>query len=323
MIPIQINPPDHHRYRKLLDPIFAPREMAAWAEPIAALVNQHIDRFIDRGECVFDEELAVPLPSQVFLTIAGLPLEDLELLLELKDGIIRPGYREGLGPQDTEAIQRIQDETGQRIYAYCQDALDERRAQPREDVLTRLLHADVDGERLTDEEIQDIFFLLLIAGLDTITNSLTLFYARLARDPAHRRELAEHPDRIPNAVEELLRLENPTPGVPRVVVEDGEILGCPVHAGEQVQVNLGAAGTDPDLLPDADQVRFDRDTNAHYAFSGGIHRCLGSHLARQELRVTLREWHRRIPDYELKPGTELVWPPGLRSVQNVQLVWPT
>ena len=128
-------------------------------------------------------------------------------------------------------------------------------------------------------------------------------------------------------MEELLRWETPTPGVPRVATRDGEILGCPVHAGVQIQVDLGAANTDRDFLPDAHELRFDRPTNRHYSFSGGIHRCLGSHLARQELRVALREWHRRIPDYALKPGVELIWPPGLRSVENLVLTgitrrWP-
>lgn len=322
MIPIQIDPPEHRRYRRIFDPLFSRKEIAGLREPIAKLVNELIDGFFEKGECTFDREFAIPLPSQVFLTFVGLPLSDLDLLLELKDGIIRPGYRERLAPDDLEGMRKIQDATGQRIYEYFQTSLDERRKRPTDDMLTRLLTSEFDGYRLTDEEILDTFFLMLIAGLDTITNSLTLFYTQFVDRPDLRTQIVEHPELIPAAVEELLRWETPTPGVPRVATRDGEILGCPVHAGDQIQVDLGAANTDRDFLPDADQLRFDRPTNRHYSFSGGIHRCLGSHLARQELRVALREWHRRIPDYALKPGVELIWPPGLRSVENLVLTWP-
>jgi cytochrome P450 len=122
-------------------------------------------------------------------------------------------------------------------------------------------------------------------------------------------------------VEELLRWETPTPAVPRVAAQDTEVCGFAIRKGEDISVDLGGADTDPAFQPDAGELRFDRASNPHYAFSGGIHRCLGSHLARQELRVTLREWHRRIPEYRVRPGTEPIWPPGLRSVENLVLEW--
>jgi cytochrome P450 len=148
-------------------------------------------------------------------------------------------------------------------------------------------------------------------------------YAFLAQHADHRRMIAEHPEMIPSAVEELLRWETPVPQVPRMATKATEVRGCPVAAGTLVSVMVGAANVDPGEYPDADDVRFDRDTNRHLAFGGGVHRCLGSHLARRELRVALREWHRRIPDYELKPGIELEYPPGLRTVENLELIWPT
>jgi cytochrome P450 len=121
---------------------------------------------------------------------------------------------------------------------------------------------------------------------------------------------------IPNAIEEMLRWETPVMSVARVAVEDTELAGCPVHAGDQVMVMIGSANTDEAEFPDADQVRFDREVNRHIAFGGGIHRCLGSNLARLELRVALREWHRRIPDYEVEPGHTLVYTPGIRSIEH-------
>jgi cytochrome P450 len=322
LIPIQVDPPEHHRYRKLLDPMFSPRAIASLEPTIARLVNEHIDRFEDRGECSFDDELAVPLPSQVFLMLMGLPLADSQLLLELKDGVLRPGYREGIDPSDTDAIARIGDETARRIYEYFQAFVDERRqSPPRDDIMGGVLASEVDGTRLRDEEILDACFLLLIAGLDTITNSLTLFYYQLTERPALRQRIVDDPAVIPSAVEELLRWETPTPMVFRVAVNDADLCGCPVRAGDQIIIDLGAADTDPGFQHDAGELDFDRSPNPHFAFSGGIHRCSGSHLARQELRITMREWHRRIPEYWVKEGTTPIWPPGLRSVENLVLQW--
>jgi cytochrome P450 len=111
--------------------------------------------------------------------------------------------------------------------------------------------------------------------------------------------------------------------VARQATADSVVTGCPVAAGSVVFVCIGAANVDPTEFEDSFEVRFDREVNRHLAFGGGVHRCLGSHLARRELRVALREWHRRIPEYEIKPGLELEYPPGLRMVQNLELVWPT
>lgn len=322
LIPIQNDPPEHKLYRRLFDPLFSPRAVNPLVPSIERLVNDHVDRFESRGECVLDQELGVPLPTQVFLTLMGLPLSDTELLHELKDGVLRPGYRDGIEPTDTESLARLGDETARRIYEYFQAFVDERRAAPpHDDVMGRVLGAEVDGHRLTDEEVLDACFLLLIAGLDTVTNSLSLFYNQLARRPDLRGQLAGNPDLIPGAVEELLRWETPTPAVFRVAAADAELCGVPVHPGDMVTIDLGAADTDPGFQPDAGEIRFDRAPNPHYAFSGGIHRCSGSHLARQELRITLQVWHRRIPDYWIKPGTEPIWPPGLRSVENLVLQW--
>jgi cytochrome P450 len=153
---------------------------------------------------------------------------------------------------------------------------------------------------------------------------LTCFFAFLATHADHRRQIVQDPTIIPSAVEELLRWESPVPGsVPRVATRDTELPnGETVTSGTAVIVSYGAANVDPAAYPDAFDIRFDREPNPHIAFGGGIHRCLGSHLARRELRITLREWHRRIPDYWLKPGTEkLEYPPGLRHVKDLTLSW--
>lgn len=319
LIPLSVDPPNHSKYRKLLDPLFAPKRMDAAEPDIAERVNHFMDMFADRGECHFTDEFAVPFPSAVFLGLMGLPWDELDAMLRMKDGIIRPGGFE----LTIEERQEKMNQTGQDIYAYFNKILDEREKDPRDDIMTQFLHAKVDGEELTREEILDICFLFLLAGLDTVTDSLTCSFAYLAQHPNHRQQIVDDPSIIPSAVEELLRWESPVPGVPRFCTEDTEVAGCPVKSGDMIGVSVGAANVDTAEFPDAFDVRFDRSVNRHLAFGGGVHRCLGSHLARRELRVVLREWHRRIPEYELKPGIELQYVMGLRSVENLELVWPT
>jgi cytochrome P450 len=200
------------------------------------------------------------------------------------------------------------------VYDYFNEILDQREAERQDDLLSHFIDAEVEGDRLTREDILDICFLFLIAGLDTVTATLDCMFSFLAQHPDHRRQLVEEPALIPNAIEELLRWETPVMGVARVAVQDTELNGCPVKSGDQVMIMIGSANTDETEFSDADEVRFDREVNRHIAFGGGIHRCLGSHLARLELRVALREWHRRIPDYEIAPGHTLAYTPGLRSI---------
>jgi cytochrome P450 len=319
LIPLNIDPPEHRRYRKLLDPLFASRRIDALEADIGDRVNRFIDTFIQRGSCDFTAEFAELLPSSVFLGMMGLPWEELGTLVQMRDGLLRPGSRD-MRPEQRSAIQR---ETAQKVYAYFGAILDKRAAAPRDDILSLFVTAEIDGDRLTRDEALDICFILLTAGLDTVTDSLTCFFAFLAQHPDHRRRLVDDPDVIPNAVEELLRWETPVPGVARWAREETMLGGEVVEAGHHVLVNLGAANLDPAEFPDPLEVRFDRTANSHLAFGGGVHHCLGSHLARRELRVTLREWHRRIPEYSLRPGYEVTYRPPLRYVPDLQLVWPT
>jgi cytochrome P450 len=319
LIPLSVDPPRHLKYRKILDPIFAPRQMDAIEDDVTARVNHFIDQFEARGECHFTHEFAEQFPSAVFLGLMGLPWEELDTFLRLKDGIIRPGTIE----MEQEERQQIQRDTGQELYAYFDAILDERLAAPKDDILTRFNTAEIDGEKLSREEILDICFLFFIAGLDTVTDSLSCFFAFLAQHDDHRRQIVDDPAIIPSAVEELLRWETPVPNVPRLAKTECPVAGHAIPAGSFVLVNMGAANVDPAEYDDPMDVRFDRDVNRHLAFGGGVHRCLGSHLARRELRVTLREWHRRIPEYSIKPGVELQYAAGLRLVENLELVWPT
>jgi cytochrome P450 len=315
LIPLQIDPPDHHAYRKLLDPLFSPRRVAALEPRVRELARSLVDAVADDGACNFNAAFAEPFPSTVFLELLGLPVSRASEFIAFKDGIIRPPART---PEEREQMVA---ETGREIYAVLGEVVDARTREPQDDFISGFLTSEVDGRRLSREDVIDICYLFFLAGLDTVTASLDCMLAFLARHPDHRRQIAGDPGLIPNAVEELLRWETPVPGVVRLATEDTEMSGCPIAAGSQVTVLLASANTDERAWERADEVDFTREVVKHLSFGGGVHRCLGSHLARLELRVALEEWHARIPDYELPPETVLQYSPGLRQIEHLPLVW--
>ncbi|MET0921362.1 MAG: cytochrome P450 [Acidimicrobiia bacterium] len=323
-IPLNIDPPEHSKYRKLLDPLFSPRRMDDQEEDITRRVNEFIDRFIERGECNFTEEFAEVFPASVFLGLMGLPEGEMRMFLDMRDGILHPEKVDPLAIGSPEARRAVTTRAGDSIWEYFGALVRERTERPGDDIISGFVQAEIDGERLTPDDIVNICYLLLIAGLDTVSDTLTCSYAFLAQNPEHRRRLADDPSIVQQAVEELLRWESPVAqGAPRVarcpVVLPS---GASVAEGTMVLPGFGAANVDGERFDDPLAVQFDRKANPHLAFGGGVHRCLGSHLARRELRITLREWHRRIPDYWLTPGFEaLEYPPGLRRVKDLMLAW--
>lgn len=317
LIPLQIDPPDHVKFRRLLDPLFAPREMEKLEAEVRALVVELIDDFVDNGECEFNSAVAIPLPCTVFLRLMGLPLDDLDLFLRFKDGIIRP-VAETMA--EGRAMARA---TGQEIYAYFETVIAQRRAQPEDDLLSGFIAAEIDGERLTTEDILDISYLFLLAGLDTVTASLGCAVTYLAQHPDRQQALRDDPSQVPAAVEELLRWETPVPGVVRVATQDVEVAGSTIPAGQTVTCLLASANTDAAEFADPELIDFDRAANRHLAFGAGLHRCLGSHLARLEMRVALDELHRRIPAYAIKAGETPIYTMGIRGVEYLPLVWAT
>jgi cytochrome P450 len=322
MVPIAFDPPEHSRYRRILQPFFSPRGTAAWQPQVRELVSRLIDGFTRRGECDVVAELAVPLPAEVFLTLFGLPLADRDRLIAWKEGLLASPVLVGTEPQPRPTEQAIQ--AGTELFEYLVNHIDERRraGAVTDDLLGQLL-ADTSQERLTDEELLGLSFLFVLAGLDTVTSALSTAFATLAAQPELRRRWAADPAVIPNAVEELLRTDGPVVFVPRIAVQDVEVAGQTIPAGASVQVALAVANRDPAEHDDPDQVDFARQER-HLAFGGGPHRCLGSHLARMEMREVLAEWHRRIPEYQLAPGyrPRVPWPTGLVGLDSLPLVFP-
>ncbi len=318
MVPIAFDPPEHTRYRRILQPFVGPRTMADWQPRVRSLVGTLIDTFVERGHCDLVAELAVPLPAEVFLTLFGLPMQDRDQLIAWKEGLL--GNPMTSGGQPSEEVVRV----GAELFSYLVGHIEGRRRSldGAEDLLGRLL-TDTSTERLSEEELLGLSFLFVLAGLDTVTSALSTAFAALAGQPRLRQQIAADPSVIPDAVEELLRMDGPVVFLPRVASQDIELGGQTIPAGAEVQVAIAVANRDPAERPDPDEIDLRRQ-GRHHAFGGGPHRCLGSHLARMEMREVLAEWHSRIPSYELAPGfaPRVQWPTGLVGLDSLPLVFP-
>jgi cytochrome P450 len=306
LIPLEVDPPEHTSYRHILTPLFSPARMNALEPQIRLLVTDLIDRFAARGECDFVAEFARPLPAQVFLGLMGWPQEDAPQLLKWTYDVI-----EGKPGGTDEESNEVRTAAGLEIYTYFAELLDNAYEQPGDDIISQLTRARYDGEReLSQFEILNIVFIVMIGGLHTVTGTLGNSLIYLAEHPDQRDRLAADPALIPSAVEELLRWESIVAPARRVTAAV-TLGGVEMQPGDRVLLALGSAGRDPEEFPDADDVVLDRVPNRHLAFGSGPHRCLGSHLARVELKVALEEIHRRLPDYELVAGE----PPVLKLHQ--------
>lgn len=312
LIPLQVDPPDHVRYRRMLDPLFTPPKMAKLEADVADLTNRCIDEFIEAGTGDVASQFAVPIPSGTFLHLLGLPLERLDEFIAFKDDMIRP---RGSTMEEVQANLR---RAGEWVYAMFGEALDQRASEPTDDILGHLWRLEQAGE-LSREESLNICHLLLSAGLDTVTDTLECSFVFLARSPEHQKMLAQDLSLVPKAVEELLRWMCPVPTVARIMMEDADVEGCPVPAGTRLSVMLATLNIDPERFENPSEVDFNRQANKHASFGLGVHRCLGSHLARMELRVALTEWHRRIPSYRLPEAFEPKYAPSLREIPHLPL----
>jgi len=299
LIPLEIDGADHVKYRKLLDPLFAPKRVALLESSFRVLAAELIDSFSDEKEVDLYQRFCVPLPCLTFLRLVGAPTDDLDFFLEFKDAVI---HAEGDTPAQKMASAAV---AGLKLYEYLNALIDARRKHPpRDDLLGALMQGSVNGEPVSQLELLNMLFLLMFAGLDTVTASMSCIFSWLARHPEQRDLLVKNPDSIRAAVEELLRYESPVPAGTRYATEDIDLGGEVIHAGEAIHAIWSAANVDPTTIEDPLDVNFERPRQIHMVFASGTHRCLGSHLARLELRLAIEEFHRRFPRYSITQGRE-------------------
>jgi cytochrome P450 len=311
MVPIAFDPPEHSRFRRVLDKFFGPRRMAERAPELRRQVGELIDRIRISGEsCEVMSALAIPFPSQVFLTLFGLPPFDRDLLIGWKNAVLEFSAAEGSTPSP-ETLAR-----GNELLTYLNGHLAERRGSDGDDLLSQLL-SDSRGGALTEEEIIGLCFLFLIAGLDTVTAATGFALYELARNPSLRATVIDDDEAVAHFIEEVLRTNPPVPYVPRVTTAEVNVAGVTIPAGSTCWLGLGTANRDPGRYPDADGIHHKRSN--HFAFGRGPHRCLGSHLARLELRLIIEEWNRRIPTYSVLREPTVGWPSGTLHFHELHL----
>lgn len=311
LVPAAFDPPEHTRFRRILQPFFSPHALAAILPSIQARAIDIIDSLAERDECEVMADLATPYPSQVFLTLFGLPLQDRERLIRWKDAIIELSIPNAAGenPDLTPALE---------LFAYLTEAVAAHRQQPGDDVLSAVLAG---ADALTDEEALGMAFFFVLAGLDTVASAIGAAMLELARRPDLRNQLCETPSQIPVFVEEIVRLESSAPVVPRVTTEDVTVAGINLPAGSRVRLCLGAINRDGSDAISGDDLVLDGKVHKHWGFGGGPHRCVGSHLARMELNVVVTEWLSRIPHFELSQGyrPEIIWPSPTSTLPRLPL----
>ena len=307
--PLQSDPPEQLKYRNLLAPYLAPKPVARLGETARKLTIELIEGFKSKGGCEFVSEFAQHLPIAIFMQIVDLPESDRLSLTGWAEAAIR-GETEGARNQGRLSIA-----------SYGMQKVRERRANPGEDLISTVANARIDGELMDDVTLTGMVTLLLFAGLDTVASMLGFFARFLAINPTYRRQLVENPSLIPNAIEELLR-RFPIILAAREVKVVVELGGVDLKAGDMIMAPTPLAGLDERHFENPLEVDFNRPKPIHMTFGGGSHRCMGSMLARTELRIFLEEWLKRIPDFEIDPNAEVVVSArAVATITSLPLVW--
>ncbi len=308
LVPTDMDPPEHGHFRTLMNPIFSPKRMAALEVKVRERARELIAPLATQKGCEFIHAFARAFPVSIFLELMGLPLDRIDELVEIEEGILHP--KDG---SQVESVRRLRD--------YLRNEIEDRRKTPTDDLISFAVQAQVDGRPCTPDEVMGICFMLFIGGLDTVTSTLSYVFKHLAQNPENQAKLRARPELIPDAVEELIRAHSVvTTG--RLVAKDVEVAGMQLKAGDYVSMPMTSASRDPDEFAHPAEIDFERPSNRHAAFGYGPHRCIGSHLARREAVIALEEWLKAIPAFRLKHGAELISDgAGVMSLQALPLEW--
>ena len=296
---LMMDPPNHTKLRLLVNKGFTPRMIGGLVDGIRAITRQIVDDVAERGQCDFVVDVAAELPLQVIAEMMGVPRSDRHKLFEWSNRMI--------GSEDPEYAVSAEVAMGAaaEMFAYANELATYKRANPGDDIISTLLQAEVDGERLTDLEFDMFFELLAVAGNETTRNLISHGMLALIENPDQRALLLDDPGRLPGAVEEMLRWASPVMYMRRTARTDFVLDDQDIEAGDKVALWYIAANHDPAVFDDPHRFDITRDPNEHEAFGGGgPHFCLGSHLAKLEIKVMFEELLARLPDMELTGAVE-------------------
>jgi cytochrome P450 len=306
LIPLEVDPPEHRRYRMIVDPLFRPKAIAHIADSVREYARELVGTMVEKREFDFMTEFAQPYPSAVFLRLVGLDFTTAQRdRLCRWAGTILHTTTNGARHGDAEAQTAARLEAGRELHAFLRTLLRERLESPGDDIISVLIKAQMVGERKLDEkEILNFAYVLVLAGLDTVTTALGFSFLHLARRPDLQDRLVADPSLIPGAIEELLRYE-PIVHMSRTVTERCVIRDTELQLGDRVVLPLASAHRDSDEFDRPDEILIDRTVDRTMVFGAGNHRCLGSHLARLEMTIAFEEILRRIPRFSVPEGARL------------------
>jgi cytochrome P450 len=308
-LPLGLDPPEHTPFRRIIMPAFLPKVVNALEERVREIARDLVRGLAPRGECDFIEDFARHLPIAVFMSVVDLPMSDRETLLPWAEIVVRS--------PDLDARRQAQ----ANMHGYLSKWVAERRVNPGDDLISKVVHAEVDGRPISETETFSLLSLVLFGGLDTVASMMGFIARFLALNPEHRHDLLAHPEIRKNAIEELIRRHGVS-NTARYVTHDFEFHGAALKQGDMIQVPNLLYGLDDRIVDDPLTVDFRRESVPIAAFGAGPHTCPGAVLARREIAVFIEEWLPRIPDFELKPGSRPAMASGLvNGVTRLELVW--
>jgi cytochrome P450 len=308
-IPLSLDPPENLPYRQVMMPKFSPKAVKELEPRIRDWAVRLVEGVVEKGECDFVQEIASRFPVSVFMELMGLPLERLREFREIADDFFKAHDPETLGAMSA------------KILGILGELIELRKTEPRDDLVSHFLATEVDGRKLTTDEILAMSFVLYLGGMDTVTNVTGFSYQQLAHDPELQARLAADPSLIPKFVDEGLRCFGVI-NTPRLVVRDCERFGVRFMPGDMVLCLLSVAGRDERVNQDPARFDIDREHGQHLTFSTGPHLCIGHILARTEIRVLTEEWLKRVPSFSAKPGVKHGFRIGtVTALQSLPISW--
>jgi cytochrome P450 len=309
LVPAELDPPEHGKYRAILAPLFGPARIAQLEPKVRRLTAQLIEKVVADKACDFEAQIGRPLPVSIFLELVGLPVQETPKFLQWADDMLHGAT--------VEDVRR----GALNVRRYMAQLVEERKRNPRDDILSHFVHSKVDGQPIDEAHLIGFSMLFFGAGLDTVTAQTNFAIRHLAQNQEHQELVRANPSMLPRVVDEMLRAY-PAVAIARKVAKDVVFHGVPMKKGDNVMLPAQLSARDPRAWDRPEVVDFNRKTTGHVALGYGAHLCLGMHLGRQEMRVILDEWLKRIPRFRLDPhDPPTISARGVWTFKKLPLLW--